>query len=177
MTHADGLPCDLGPGAVRGPSDPGTARGSLAVALQLPLLPYSSLADALAPGRRSAHDGAARQRRETDAINQKAPPNRGGSGGTRPPRPRHPLAPRPGAAGAQQQPFFFPDLVLTFLLPSFLDFLDFLVATASAAPSTAASTTGGAPPMAMASAWSSSSVTATPDMIFWNISGEMFMRC
>merc|ERR1719221_589120 len=134
--------------------------------------------------------GRQRQRRETDAINRNrnTPPS-GRSEGPRPPRPRHPLAPRPGAVGAQQQPFFFPDLVLTFLLPSlpffsFFSFLDFLVATASAAPSTAASTfatadatTGGAPLITMASAWSSSSVTATPDMIFWNISGEMFMRC
>merc|ERR1719226_445998 len=126
--------------------------------------------------------GQQRQRRETGAMNQKQKRPPRGAQRDRGPRP---LAPRPGAAGAQQQPFF-PDLVLTFLLPSllFFSFLDFLVVTASAAASTVASTfatadatTGGAPPMAMASAWISSSVTATPDMIFWNISGEMFMRC
>merc|ERR1740120_277479 len=65
--------------------------------------------------------------------------------------------------GAQQQPFFLPDLVLTFLLPSllFFSFLDFLVATA----------------MAAASAWISSSVTGIPDISLLNISGEMLKRC
>merc|ERR1740121_526718 len=90
-----------------------------------------------------------------------------------------PRAPRPGTVGAQQQPFFFPDLVLTFLL-------FFLPATASAAASTAedaASVTGAttdctaaagppraAPPMALASRWISSSDTGWPAMSFWNIS-------
>merc|ERR1719291_303452 len=59
MTRAGGLPCDLGPRAVLRLSAPRTSRGSLAVALQLPLFPCSSLADALAPGWRSALDGAA----------------------------------------------------------------------------------------------------------------------
>merc|ERR1719356_925545 len=141
---------------------------------------------------RRGSNGSVGQRRQL--IKQKhahAPSGR--SGGSQAPRPL-----------AQQQPFFFPDLVLTFLLPSllffslpsllFFSFLDFfLPATASAAASTAedaASVTGAttdctaaagsprtAPPMALASEWISSSVTGWPAISFWNISGEMLMRC
>merc|ERR1719382_2007727 len=174
MTHADGLSYER-------LSAPRTARGSLAVALQLPLFPCSSLADALAPGWRSALDGAA-----TAAS---------GNGGNKS-KLKNAQAPCPLA---QQQPFFFPDLVLTFLLPSllffslpsllFFSFLDFfLPATASAAASTAEDaapvtgattdcTAANGSPMALASRWISSSVTGWPAMSFWNISGEMLMRC
>merc|ERR1719291_1154910 len=169
MTRAGGLPCDLGPRAVLRLSAPRTSRGSLAVALQLPLFPCSSLADALAPGWRSALDGAATAAsgnggNKSKLKNAHAPS--GLSEGSQAPCPL-----------AQQQPFFFPDLVLTFLLPSllffslpsllFFSFLDFfLPATASAAASTAedaASVTAAAgppraaPPMALASRWISSS--------------------
>merc|ERR1719291_683634 len=114
MTRAGGLPCDLGPRAVLRLSAPRTSRGSLAVALQLPLFPCSSLADALAPGWRSALDGAATAAsgnggNKSNARNTHAPSGR--LEGSQAP---HPLA--------QQQPFFFPDLVLTFLLPSLLFF-------------------------------------------------------
>merc|ERR1719382_78078 len=182
MTHADGLSYER-------LSAPKIARGSLAVALQLPLFPCSSLADALAPGWRSALDGAATAAsgnggNKSKLKNAHAP---SGSEGSQAPCPL-----------AQQQPFFFPDLVLTFLLPSllffslpsllFFSFLDFfLPATASAAASTAedaASVTGAttdcraaAGSMALASMLISSSVTGWPAMIFWNISGEMLKRC
>merc|ERR1719284_340359 len=98
------------------------------------------------------------QRRATAAINQqRRPPPFGAPGRDRGPRGRGTLASAAGRrSGAQQQPFFLPDLVLTFLLLfllvfsvlSFLDFLDFLVATASVAASTAASTMGAAAPRA-----------------------------
>merc|ERR1719291_1647297 len=173
MTRAGGLPCDLGPRAVLRLSAPRTSRGSLAVALQLPLFPCSSLADALAPGWRSALDGAATAAsgnggNKSKLKNAHAPS--GLSEGSQAPCPL-----------AQQQPFFFPDLVLTFF--SFLDF--FLPATASAAASTAEDaapvtgattdcTAANGSPMALASRWISSSVTGWPAMSFWNISGEIF---
>merc|ERR1719382_371269 len=175
MTHADGLSYER-------LSAPKIARGSLAVALQLPLFPCSSLADALAPGWRSALDGAATAAsgnggNKSKLKNAHAP---SGSEGSQAPCPL-----------AQQQPFFFPDLVLTFLLPSLLFFsllYFFLPATASAAASTAEDaapvtgattdcTAANGSPMALASRWISSSVTGWPAMSFWNISGEMFMRC
>merc|ERR1719254_288558 len=118
--------------------------------------------------------GWQRQRRATLAIHQqKAPPPSGRPAGPWPLRPRHSRLCSRAPPGAQQQPFFLPDLVLTFLLPSllFFSFLDFLVATASAAASTAASTAGAtmgaALPAMPASAWISSSVTGTPDISFW----------
>merc|ERR1719379_1309089 len=98
------------------------------------------------------------------------------------PRLTRPLLPSPPPAGAQQQPFFLPDLVFTFLDPSFFSFLDFFLVFPSAGGaspagnSVAGAAASTAAPMAMASALISSSVTGMPDMSLLNISGEMFMR-